>query len=239
MIKKGYMKKGFALILVLLFTAISLMVVSTVALALVSGAKLNRQSKIISKAYILAKGGIDAGYIELVKSDKESPSWPDISACTTNKKYNIYYFDGGEYVYYPSDELGINLAAISLWITPDRRNDGFFAARLCFDDDIIKAIGYIDGQKLTLQAYIEPKSPQPVLYHYSIPQPDICPVPPAVGPCVPQPPIDGMCIKNGYSLAPGTPDCDTVAGFNMSYVDPDQTKYDHTQDKIKIFQSNS
>jgi len=140
--------KGFGLILVLIFTAIALAVVSSISLAMVSDIRLNRQSKNSATAYSMARSAIGDAIFALKLSNKEKPIVPTDSGPTQSCKpssgdYN-YSIDGVSY----SKKTLSDLSSMSA--------GNYYAYQLCVDgaNDYILGIGYAGGQKITLKAQI-------------------------------------------------------------------------------------
>ncbi len=218
---------GFALIFVLLFATIALMVGTSIVVALISGMKLNRQTQQGAEAYLMARGGIDAAANELRSNSKDSkPVWP-----TDCSKFNIYYRkDNTDYTL---SSTKLTLSQITDGTFTDSavaRKYGFYAARMCFDTKVIESIGFFQGRKITLKAVIK-KNPAetPILYHYKYPVPGD----PLADPPVADSEKEGYCTPNTYA---GAPVC--TADQTAVQIDAD-TKYDHTKELIKIYQTGS
>lgn len=214
-------RKGFALILVLLFTAITLTILTGIASALASNVKLNRQAKNAYETHSLARGAIDAG-ISLLRSSTTktyslpTPTEPDCSSF----KYKVFYkqpvgsTNAGSYAF---DETTIKLDSINSFIAGqlqvgnDMRKDGFYMVRLCpvGTVDTVIGIGFLQGQKFTLEGKVTHDDTY-------------------------------ICTYNN-PLFPLITECGTGAAFACSDTAPyvSDCKYNHKKDKIKIYQSRS
>lgn len=149
--------QGFALILVLLFTAIVLMVIGSIASSLASGANLNRQSKNASESYNLARAAVGDGLNQLKSSQEKNPSFPT-DACTA--KFKIYYYSSSDYIYDPT-----SITDIATWIGnhPTAKDSGFYAVSMCTsgsdaNKDTIIGKGFFGGQQIALKAKITLKN---------------------------------------------------------------------------------
>jgi len=211
--KKNRLQKGFALVLVLLFTAITLVVVTSIATALVSNIKLINRSKITVETYNLARGSIEAALGQLRVSTAQYPTWPVVPDCNA-QKYYVYYYQSGAYV---MDSISVNLSTlVSTWVGshPTARNDGFYAVRLCpvsnilNGDDLITGIGFFKGQKLTFAAKVFHQDTY--LCDHSSGTTDKC----------------GTGFGAAHSCLP------TDAGVSNCL-------WNHTKDKVKIYQTRS
>lgn len=140
--------KGFGLILVLIFTAVALAVVSSISLAMVSDIRLNRQSRNSATAYSMARSAIGDAIFALKLSDKEKPIEP-----TETGLKNSCDIKDGDYNY-SSD--GVSYSKKKLSELSGMSVGNYYAYQLCVDgtNDYILGIGYAGGQKITLKAQI-------------------------------------------------------------------------------------
>ena len=155
------MKKGFALILVLLFAAIAMIVVGAISLAMISDINLTNQSKIFTQAYSLSRGGIYEGWNKYLIN--AAGGNPNVSVPANTSQVNIFYQNAaGDYVSVPSQDL-------TTWMTANQRADypnlttgssgGFYAYQVCIAcganfSNYILSSGYYMGKKITLKALI-------------------------------------------------------------------------------------
>ena len=206
-------RKGFALILVLLFTTIVLMAGSSMALALSSGVKLNRQSKNASEAYSMARSAISDGINELrsYQTDDTLVKPDPATSCTPTGKYNF------------SDDGSTHQPKI-LSSPPYSSGSAFYAYQLCANgiNNYIMGVGFSGGQKITLKAKITHDDTYTRTYEYS--EIDNSTFPP------------GTTIKTGTcGTDTGLSACDnTQSGYTVK-----STIYNHTKDIIKIYQVGS
>jgi len=223
-------RKGFALIFVLLFATIALMVGSSIVVALISGSKLNRQIYQGAQAYLLARGGIAAAANELRLSEEKKPEWP--TGTCADDKYHIYYKNGNKYIDLSENK---NITELTAWIqgNSDAIKQGFYAVRLCYDDKEIESIGFFQGRKITLKGVIKKNpNPTPSLLHYNYIKP---------GNQLAEPPTvdqtkDGHCTLTGY---PGATNCSDDPDYLQAEVKENDTKYYHLKELIKIYQTGS
>lgn len=138
-------RKGFALILVLLFTAISLMVVSTIALSLVNDARLSRQSKVLNQTYGLARTAIGESWNKY--QDKLT-----VSTTADGDKNYITPTNGCISTYkYVDPETRTESTTLP---SSNQRYKGWYGYRVCGSGNYIMGIGYYHGNQLTLRAKI-------------------------------------------------------------------------------------
>ena len=159
-------QKGFALILVLLFTAIILIIISAIALAIVSDIKLTDRSKIQAQAYNLARSGIDDGWTYYLQQEINGTS-PSTDPSTSGQ-YNFYYYDTSLYTSAP---YALSWATSHLDKSyPDALgNGGFYAYRVCVNkyadctssssgggtlSSFVQSRGYFAGKVIVLKGVI-------------------------------------------------------------------------------------
>jgi len=248
------MKKAFALIYALLLTTILLFVVGGVAIALVSGIKLTRQSRVGVQAYSLARSGMSDAWTKYQASAKQLPEFPIPSPNPTSPNggcdgyYRVYYLDGGVY---KEDPIATN--DLNTWMNghPSASKDGFYAYRICGEaSKVAFSIGFFNGQKVSLKAIITPFNtnpslmPQLIKFTYDYTDPSCVPAscPPTNPNCCITSGLTSMCKNNGYPIPPaptGTENCSDSDEYNNGdNVTITETRYSHMFDRIKIFQTN-
>ncbi len=155
-------KKGFALILVLLFTAIVLIVITAISLAIVSDVKLTSQSKTITETYSLARSGINNGwtaYLQQASNVESGVSGASISSIPSDNEVNIYYND-------PTDGYKTIKKSQSDLVNWKNSNSDVLVAGVYIYQvkcsggvcDNILSTGYKNGRKITLKAKITDNS---------------------------------------------------------------------------------
>lgn len=232
------MKKGFALIYALLLTTILLTVLSGVAIALVSGIKLNRASKNAVQVYSLARSGIGAVWAEYQSSSVKEPEIP-ASACDSDPMFTAYYYKDTTLKY---ESEPVRQSLLSTWIGSRNaiaKSMGIYAYSACGKAaKNIFAIGYFGGQKISLKAKITEENPIPTKVTYTV---SVC-QDPAIDPTCALPKVPSeprYCVTHDYQPnMSGLLDCSTFSGEPGYLEDSTKTKYDHQKDTIKIFQTN-
>jgi len=241
------MKKAFALIYALLLTTILLFVVGGVAIALVSGIKLTRQSRVGVQAYSLARSGMSDAWTKYQASAKQLPEFPIPSPNPTSTNggcdgyYRVYYLSGGAYQEDPVVTNNLNT-----WMTshPTASKDGFYAYRICGEaSKVAFSIGFFNGQKVSLKSIITPQSPLPEFHNFTYNVTDngcvtACLGDPAcIAGCTVS--VNAVCQKDGYPVLNPTEDCEDPTGkYLTETITGDIVKYGHMFDRIKIFQTN-
>ncbi|MEI6040259.1 MAG: hypothetical protein WCP93_02820 [Candidatus Berkelbacteria bacterium] len=156
--------KGFALILVLLFTAISLMVVSAIALSLVADSRANKASISMAEAYNMARSGMNDGYTQFiaqVTNDFNGSSIVDQATFSPKYKLPDLACSGDEYFFSGFDSSGSSYTGTIANFKssyPAALNDGFYAVQVCSRDltgDYIKSIGGFGGKQVVLKGILD------------------------------------------------------------------------------------
>jgi len=125
------MRKGYALILVLLFTTITLIVLASICMAIVSSTKLSNQSAAFTEAYSLAESGISSGWAKYMDNAEHYESTMSAPTDATDPK---------EYTQ-SAQKVGTSdiYFIYSIVDTPN---------------EAIEATGYAGGRKISLEAKI-------------------------------------------------------------------------------------
>lgn len=148
------MRKGFALIYVLLLTFVMLMAMATVVVALVSDIKLTNQSKATTQAYSMALSGIADGWGQYKNGNTSGVFKYPLGACRSgNHEVNYYDSDSGGYI---EDQISLTTLQ-SKSDYPAIKKAGFYAFRVCSSggtSDFIESRGYANGQEVSLRADI-------------------------------------------------------------------------------------
>lgn len=164
------MRKGFALILVLLFTAIILILITLISTSLVGGIKLNRQSQNTYEAYNMARDAITDAVTVLrnpynlatntTGGDKHKILPTAATSCDLLN--GDYYFSVEGSNNHPVQSLTSSLPGVFA------SSGKYYAYQLCADgsNNYIEGRGYSGGQQIVLKAKITLKDIYTTTYTY-------------------------------------------------------------------------
>lgn len=155
---------AFALILVLLFTAIILILITLISTSLVSGIKLNRQSQNTYEAYNMARDAITDAVTTLRQPTVTTQYLTPLSGvnCRTTDGTGVYYTRKGT--------ASLITKTLSTAVVDYGPNGKFYAYKLCADasNKYIEGRGYSGGQQIILKASVNLKGYYTEDYTYDV-----------------------------------------------------------------------